>query len=133
MINITTAEMAYETLARAVHKFPGDRAWQHAFGKYSILNEMVSVQWGVLSNGVIDQKGASPPRNLISESMDAVLFLRDDLIRTIGQRIWGLTFTLYPDGKFTIEYDCNKPEGYEETDETIDVSLTDFAAQINRK
>lgn len=52
-------------------------------------------------------------------SMDALLFLRDDLLRTTGQRIWGLTFTLYPDGKFKIEYDYDKPEGYEETDEVI--------------
>jgi len=31
----------------------------------------------------------------------------------------GLTFILYPNGKFNIEYDYNKPEGDEETDETI--------------
>jgi hypothetical protein len=34
-------------------------------------------------------------------------------------RIWGLTFTLFPTGKFKIEYDYNKPEGYEETDGAI--------------
>ena len=31
-----------------------------------------------------------------------------------GDRIWGLTFTLYPTGKFNLEYDYNKPENYEE-------------------
>ncbi|VTU37600.1 hypothetical protein H6CHR_05008 [Variovorax sp. PBL-H6] len=51
----------------------------------------------------------------------ATLYLRDDLIKTTGQRIWGMTFTLYPDGKFNIEYDYNMPEGYEETDETVDL------------
>jgi hypothetical protein len=30
-----------------------------------------------------------------------------------------LTFTLYPNGKFNLEYDYNKPEGYEETDDII--------------
>lgn len=50
---------------------------------------------------------------------DALLYLRDDLLKTTGQRIWGLTFTLYPNGKFNIEYDYNKPEGYEETDDVI--------------
>lgn len=49
----------------------------------------------------------------------AALYLRDNLLATTGQRIWGLTFTLYPDGKFNIEYDYNKPEDYEETDEVI--------------
>ncbi|WP_194945623.1 hypothetical protein [Limnohabitans sp. DM1] len=50
---------------------------------------------------------------------DACILIRDDLLRTTGQRIWGLTFTLYPTGKFNIEYDYNMPEWYEETDEVI--------------
>ena len=79
------------------------------------------------------RKGELPPFEVASVASDAVLYLREDLLKTTGQRIWGLTFTLYPDGKFTVEYDHNKPEGYEETDETIDVSLPDFAAQINKK
>ena len=37
-----------------------------------------------------------------------------------------LTFTLYHDGKFEIEYDYNTPEDYEETDEVITVE------EINR-
>jgi len=37
-----------------------------------------------------------------------------------------LTFTLYHDGKFEIEYDYNIPEDYEETDEVITVE------EINR-
>ena len=52
---------------------------------------------------------------------DAAIYLRDDLLRTTGDRIWGLTFTLFPTGKFKIEYDYNKPEGYEETNETISI------------
>lgn len=54
--------------------------------------------------------------------MDAALFLRENLLKTTGQRIWSLTFTLHPDGKFNIQYDYNKPDGYEETDETMDLS-----------
>lgn len=68
---------------------------------------------------------------------DACIFLRDDLLRTTGQRVWGLTFTLYPTGKFNIEYDYNKPEGYEESDEVItgdeiNVSLTKLTGQDNK-
>lgn len=55
----------------------------------------------------------------VFEIQTAALFLRDDLLRTSGQRIWELTFTLYPDGKFKLDYDYDKPEDYEETDETI--------------
>jgi hypothetical protein len=58
----------------------------------------------------------------IFDIQEAALFLRDDLLRTTGQRIWGLTFTLFPTGKFNIEYDYNKPDGYEESDETIDLA-----------
>lgn len=69
---------------------------------------------------------------------DACLFLRDDLIKTTGNRIWGLTFTLHPDEKFNIEYDYKKPENLEETDETIDLSqalqeLQEQGVEIFRK
>ncbi|MEO8121767.1 MAG: hypothetical protein ABI606_20895, partial [Rhodoferax sp.] len=67
----------------------------------------------------MDERGKHPPREVSYAANDAALYLRDDLLKTTGQRIWGLTFTLYPSGKFKIDYDYNKPEGYEETDETI--------------
>ncbi|OUL97934.1 hypothetical protein [Variovorax sp. JS1663] len=122
MTDIATTEQAYEVLGRAVNQFPASRAWDSAFGKFVVLNQMVSVQWGLMCDGAIDQKGASPPRVSIGDAMDAALFLRDDLLKTTGQRIWGLTFTLYPDGKFDIDYDYNRPAGYEETEETVDLS-----------
>ncbi|PIE46577.1 MAG: hypothetical protein CSA42_07770 [Gammaproteobacteria bacterium] len=50
---------------------------------------------------------------------DSLILLRDLMLKEMKERIWGLTFTLYPDGKFEIEYDYNKPEDYEETDEVI--------------
>ena len=131
MTDIATTEQAYEMLGRAVYQFPASRAWDSAFGKFVVLNQMVSAQWGLMCDGVVDQKGASPPRGSIGDAMDAALFLRDDLLKTTGRRIWGLVFTLYPDGKFNIEYDYNKPEDYEETDETLDLSqaLSDLQKQ----
>lgn len=56
------------------------------------------------------------------EKSRAIRFLREKLLRDSGARIWGLTFTLYPDGKFHIDYDYNKPEDYEETEETLDLN-----------
>lgn len=64
---------------------------------------------------------------------EVCLFLREFMLKTTGHRIWGLTFTLYPDGKFSIEYDYNKPADYEETSETIDLDLSDFVNQLNKK
>lgn len=52
---------------------------------------------------------------------DACLFLRDNLLSSSDQRIWGLTFTLYPDGKFNIKYDYDRPEWYTEEEEKADL------------
>lgn len=51
-------------------------------------------------------------------------------METTGQRIWGLTFTLYPDGRFNIEYDHDRPDWYSEEDERADLEAerTDRAA-----
>lgn len=53
---------------------------------------------------------------------DAATYLRDDLLQTTGNRIWGLTFTLYPDGKFNIDYDYEKPEDYDDSDDAISLA-----------
>lgn len=53
---------------------------------------------------------------------DLLIELRNIMLNNTGHRIWGIVFTLYPDGKFEIEYDYNKPEDYEEID---DVMATD--------
>ncbi|WP_144770234.1 hypothetical protein [Herbaspirillum sp. SJZ099] len=48
-----------------------------------------------------------------------ILRLRENISGLTGERIWGFKFTFYPNGKFNVEFNYNKPEGYEETDETI--------------
>lgn len=63
-----------------------------------------------------------------------MFFLGDNLLETTGNRIWGVDFTLFPDGKFNIEYNYNKPDDYEESDdiitgEEINQSLSD----VNKK
>lgn len=118
---MTTVEDAYASLARYVMAFIGNRAWDEAGCKCRVLSKMSSGSQWLIRNGVTDEKGGfEEGTDAMWEGLDAALFLRDDLLATTGQRIWGLTFTLYPDGKFNIEYDYNKPEGYEGTDETIE-------------
>ncbi|MCD4756896.1 MAG: hypothetical protein K8R39_01350 [Arcobacteraceae bacterium] len=53
------------------------------------------------------------------EINDITILLRDQILKETGRRIWGLTFTLYPDGKYEIEYDYNIPEGFNEKAEYI--------------
>ncbi|MBL8389359.1 MAG: hypothetical protein JNK17_14195 [Hydrogenophaga sp.] len=114
-----SAEEAYNAIAAAAIDFAADRAWDLVLAKHTTLASMVDGRWSIVKDDVVDKKGEAPKKEFRNRAFEAVRFLRDDLLRTTGQRIWGLTFTLFPDGKFKIEYDYNKPEGYEETDEVI--------------
>lgn len=120
---ITTVQQAYDAIARYLLSFVGVRPWDSVACKLRIYSKMASGSQCLIANGVSDESGGfEQDPNAMWEGLDAATFLRDDLLRTTGERIWGLTFTLHPDGKFNIEYDYNKPEGYEETEEGVDLS-----------
>lgn len=134
MTNQMNAELAYEAIAAAAFEFARGRKWDSVRAKHGVLSKMVSSEWCVELDGVVDETGDAPNKEVRRKASESIRFLRDDLLRTTGQRIWGLTFTLYPTGKFNIEYDYNKPEGYEETDEVItgdeiNASLTQLTGQ----
>jgi hypothetical protein len=114
---IDSVEDAYAALAQDVIAFINERPWDEAVGEYGVFAKMVSCEWGVRRNGILDQTGDCPPDEINRTACKAVLFLRDHELRTTGQRIWGLTYTLFPDGKFNIEYDYNKPDEYDLADE----------------
>lgn len=118
MSQFKSVEQAYQELARSCIDFIQSREWSSATCQARILQKMARVSHDLDLNGQKEMVGLGWPDSSISPG-GAALFLRDDLLRTTGQRIWGLTFTLYPTGRFNIEYDYNKPEGYEETDEVI--------------
>lgn len=111
-------ENAYQEIAKSIIDFVSDRPWDIGVFESKIYSKMARSNWYLLSAGVKNAKAIGWGNSSI-DSGSAVLFLRDNLLRTTGQRIWGLTFTLFPDGKFKIDYDYNKPDGYEETDEVI--------------
>jgi hypothetical protein len=118
-VRVVTVEQAYQLIANEVLAFVGDQHWIEAGGHYRTLLGSVDGSWWRKSDDGIDERGMDVPRDITRAAFAAARFLRDNLLASTGDRIWGLTFTLYPDGKFKIEYDYNKPEGYEETDETI--------------
>ncbi|MDQ7990411.1 MAG: hypothetical protein REI09_12315 [Candidatus Dactylopiibacterium sp.] len=115
---MSTVESAYQTIAMVLHG-SADSGWQKIVFKTSVLSKNCSG----MQTSVVDRAGRGVSVGLgMSKGFavsDEVVFLRDNILETTGQRIWGLSFTLYPDGKFDIEYDYDKPEGYEETDETV--------------
>ena len=128
-----TIEQAYDALGAYVLCFVGDRPWETAACRMQIYSRMASATQWLVSNGAVDETGGFDTNpNAMWQGLDAALFLRDQMMKRDGRRIWGLTFTLHPDGKFDLQYSYDKPEGYEETGETIDVSLTDFAEKVNK-
>lgn len=114
-----TVEDAYQQLAQSILEFVGENAWDRARSRTAIYSRMTETSYSRWScdGEVADDR--SPSGKAIIEGSRAALVIRDDLLQATGRRIWGLTFTLYPNGKFNIEYDYNKPEGYEETDDVI--------------
>lgn len=111
-------EDAYQEIAKSIIDFVSDRSWDIGVFESKIYSKMARSNWYLISAGVKNTKAVGWGDSSI-DSGGAAIFLRDNLLHTTGQRIWGLTFTLFPDGKFKIEYDYNKPDGYEETDEVI--------------
>lgn len=117
--HILSVDDAYQAIARDIASFPDGRNWDAVFGQYEIYSKMVSSRCWLKFEEHIDRKWDGGDDQFNARACDAALFLRDDLLKTTEHRIWGLTFTLYSNGKFNIEYNYDKPEGYEETDEII--------------
>ncbi|MBN7822463.1 MULTISPECIES: hypothetical protein [Gammaproteobacteria] len=115
---MNTVEDAYNELARGIIDFIGGRSWDKAFCSCQIYHRMASTVYWLESFGNVDKKALAWPNSCIDSGKAAIL-IRDDVLQKNGQRIWGLIFTLYPDGKFNIEYDYSKPEDYEETDDIV--------------
>lgn len=118
---------AFNSLAKSLLYCIGDENWDYATSVIAILPGMTSSgyswyyegkRYGYF-DGIGYLNGNEVPLDLLLEESDACFFLQSDLMQRTGDRIWGLTFTLYPTGKFEIDYDYNKPEDYDDSDETI--------------
>lgn len=116
MINNET--MAYQELANVVLDFVKDREFDKSFCKCVIYEGMVENECWLEYQSKVDDQSMGWSSDDYSAA-DASKYLRSHFLKLTGDRIWGLTFTLYPNGKFEIKYDYNKPENYKETDEVI--------------
>ena len=115
---IINETMAYQELANVILEFIKDRKFDKAFCKCIIYESMVESECWLEYQGKIDDQSMGWSSDDFSAA-DASRYLRSHFLKLSGDRIWGLVFTLYPEGRFEIEFDYNKPEGYEETDEVI--------------
>lgn len=129
---------SYRAIANEIIAFIGNMPWDEAGGKYIIFDKMVQSGWWRKDGSNIYKAGKDIPDEIGEKATDSIRFLKKHLLSTTGDRIWGLIFTLYPSGKFTIEYDYNFPEDYEESDKTIsgdeiNKSLMELNNKINGK
>lgn len=109
----------YEFFAQELLYFIGTQQWQKAYIKYEVYNQMISIEkWFIFENQEF-WLGNEIPDEIWDNSSKSVYYIKDKMLEKTGHRIWGLIFTLYPNGKFEIEYDYNKPEDYEESDDII--------------
>jgi len=115
----TSLNKAYEILAKELLEFIGNNNWDKAVSKYEIFSKMISKERSFFIDNKEIWDGEEISKEVRTNASNAAYYIKDSLIENQGDRIWGLTFTLYPNGKFEIEFDYNKPEGYEETDEVI--------------
>ena len=119
---MNSVEDAYANLGLYVTAFIGQRLWESAGCQMKIYAHMAFANQWLVYQGTKDEKGGfeeSP--QAIWKGLEAATYLRDDMLKTTGNRIWGLTFTLASDSTFAIEYVYTKPDDYEETDELIEV------------
>ena len=110
---------AYQSLSESLLFYSNDKKWDKLVLSTIIFYKMTQSSYMLIHKNEIVDKNIMIPIEILGNESDSLLFLRDHLLNLTGDRIWGLTFTLYPDGKFEIEYDYNKPEDYEESDEVI--------------
>ena len=115
----TSLNKAYEILAKELLEFIGNNNWDKAVSKYEIFSKMISKERSFFIDNKEIWDGEEISKEVRTNASNAAYYIKDFLIENQGDRIWGLTFTLYPNGKFEIEFDYNKPEGYEETHEFI--------------
>ncbi|MBQ4862745.1 hypothetical protein J8L98_13695 [Pseudoalteromonas sp. MMG013] len=105
-------EKAYAILANVLFAHTQDNE------KFDKLEMIIEVDEGFLKNEVtrhLDDKEFYPRLDMISPQAEndltvASQFLRGNLLETTGDKIWGFTFTLYPDGQFNIDYTYDMPE-----------------------
>ena len=98
-------------------KVNSERVFTHAKGIHGVQDNYSRTSHELFNNDEELEKLRYKENNYpIHESLH---FIRDQILAETGKRIWGLTFTLYPDGKYEIEYDYNIPEGFNEKGEYI--------------
>ena len=105
-------EKAYNKVANILYIHFSEN---EVFDKLELIIELDDGFIGRQANRYFNNEMYMPTIDDISFEAEADLqsaanFLKDNLIETTGDKIWGFTFTLYPDGQFNIDYTYDMPE-----------------------
>ena len=108
----------YQNLADSLLSNIGSANWDKVILTADILIDNASS-----ISFIIHDKGNKVNQELSFKTVfiinDLLIELRNIILHSTGNRIWSIIFSLFSDGKFEIEYDYNKPDDYEESDEII--------------
>jgi len=103
---------------------------------FNILAELAAAPWEYLQvSGAILNKNISEVTTIqgsiegltedipigwkIFEIQDLLIHLRKIFFEATGQRIWGFRLVFFKDGKFTVQFDYEKPANFDEADDLI--------------
>jgi hypothetical protein len=119
-------EKTYQAFAADLLAFIGDSPWDSAqLHIETVWQKSTTTTYSRTFNGKSTVNDRFPSLDISGPAADAACELRNHHFKATGQRIWALTFTLHPDGKFKIDYDYNRPEWYTEEDELADATNTE--------
>ena len=110
-------QLAYEKIKKGILESVKKYEWDKAYSESEIWDRATSTGYfRTYKNEIIE---ANEYYDNSIQPLKELCYIRDQILAETGKRIWGLTFTLYPDGKYEIEYDYNVPEGFNEKGEWI--------------
>lgn len=109
-MTIENIEQAYQILGEHMATKSGDIPWQKGRLEVSIVGTSLKKRFWFFWD---DQKSQGNGNVSMAESMrasEAALFIRDDMLLNGSELIWGMTFHLSSDGKFSIDYSYERPD-----------------------
>lgn len=93
--------------------------WSKAFVHAPIYGSCI----GGMEFGAVDAAGATLdvdiPWDEISNFKEFFIKIRDSLLEKTGQRIWGIRFEIFPEGRFSAHFEYEPPSWYDKDDDPL--------------
>ena len=102
-------EDAYEAIAEEAIAKAGSAEWDKLIVEIEIFEKMASSVFWCVAGDERFQGVGRPSMQQKERALSAKLEIRDNLLESTGERIWGITFSLTKDGHFNIAYSYEKP------------------------